>query len=82
MLPSDEITKIEQLCFENRQNILKMVYEAQSGHIGGSLSSCEIMTVLFHKCMNHALKGKDDKNYDLFCLKGMFLRYIIQFLRN
>lgn len=64
MLTNDEVKNIEALCLENRQNILKMVYEAQSGHIGGSLSACEIMTVLFHKCMKHSVKGKLSKNYN------------------
>lgn len=64
MLTNEELKDIEALCLENRQNILKMVYEAQSGHIGGSLSACEIMTVLFHKCMKHSVKGKLSKNYN------------------
>lgn len=64
MLTNDEVKNIEALCLENRQNILKMVYEAQSGHIGGSLSACEIMTVLFHKCMKHSVKGKLSKSYN------------------
>lgn len=64
MLTNEEVKDIEVLCLENRQNILKMVYEAQSGHIGGSLSACEIMTVLFHKCMKHSVKGKLSKNYN------------------
>lgn len=64
MLENTEIKRIEELCKENRQNIVKMVHNAQSGHIGGALSSTEIMTVLFHKCMKTAPKWKKDKNYD------------------
>ncbi len=63
MLSDMEVKKIEKLCLENRQNILRMVHGAKSGHIGGSLSACEIMTVLFHKCMKHSLGGKDFKDY-------------------
>jgi transketolase len=63
MLSEIEIKELEKLCLENRRNIIDMVYEAKSGHIGGSLSSCEIFTVLFHKCMQHAVKGKFSKNY-------------------
>ena len=54
MLKQNEIENLEKLCKENRKNIVEMVYTAQSGHIGGSLSSTEIMTVLFHKCMKLA----------------------------
>lgn len=65
MLDEAQIKEIENLCHENRQNILRMVYSAQSGHIGGSLSACEIMTVLFHKCMKHSVKGKLSDDYQL-----------------
>ena len=40
-----------------------MVYNAQSGHIGGSLSAVEIMTVLFHKCMKLTPKWDKDKEF-------------------
>ncbi|MBD5402082.1 transketolase [bacterium] len=63
ILKISEIKEIEDLCLENRQNILKMVYSAQSGHIGGSLSACEIMTVLFNKCMKHSIGGKLAEDY-------------------
>ena len=51
MLTVDEINELEQLAKENRKNVVQMVYNAKSGHIGGSLSAADIMTVLFHKCM-------------------------------
>ena len=63
MLDKQEIEKIEQFCKESRQNIVKMVYSAQSGHIGGSLSSVELLTVLFHKCMKVAPQWKEDVAY-------------------
>ena len=64
MLSEKEISEIQALCKENRQNIVKMVYNAQSGHIGGALSSVEIMTVLFHKCMKTCPKWTEDKNFE------------------
>lgn len=64
MLSQVEIDELKNLCLENRQNILNMVYKAQSGHIGGSLSSCELMTVLFHKCMKHCVAGKYSDDYN------------------
>lgn len=64
MLSDKEVKEIEQLCKENRQNIVKMVYNAQSGHIGGALSSVEIMTVLYHKFMNVNPKWSKDKDFD------------------
>lgn len=52
MLSAKEIKEIELLAKENRQNIVKMVHNAKSGHIGGSLSATDIVTVLFHKIMD------------------------------
>ena len=62
-LSEQELNKLKDLSCENRQNVIKMVYEAQSGHIGGSLSSCDIMTLLFNKCMKHAVNGKTSSDY-------------------
>lgn len=61
MLNNEEVKKIQELALENRRNILDMVYEAQSGHIGGSLSASDILTVLFHKCMNNSCDEKRDR---------------------
>lgn len=63
MLTEQEVKQIEELCRESRKNILKMVYNAQSGHIGGALSSTEIMTVLYHKCMKTCPKWTKDKEF-------------------
>jgi len=64
MLNETEITELENFCKESRRNIIEMVYSAQSGHIGGSLSSCEILTVLFHKCMNNIIDWKSSPDFD------------------
>ena len=37
----------EDKCLRVRQNILKMVHKAKSGHPGGSLSAVELLVVLF-----------------------------------
>lgn len=63
MLREQEIKELKSLCNENRKNILRMVYNAQSGHIGGALSATEIMTVLYHKCMKTVPKWNKDKNF-------------------
>lgn len=71
MLSENDKEILKKLCKENRQNVVKMVYNAQSGHIGGALSAADIMTVLYHKCMNICpkwTKSKDFKNRDRFVL--------------
>lgn len=69
MLNEKEINELKQLCKENRQNVLKMVHNAKSGHIGGALSSTELMTVLYHKFMNVSPKW-DDKRDRFVLSKG------------
>ncbi len=64
MLNEIEVKKIEELCKENRQNIIKMVHTASSGHIGGSLSSVELLTVLFHKCLKTAPQWHRDADFE------------------
>ena len=63
MLDNQDLKKLEELCLESRKNVVSMVHNAQSGHIGGALSAVEIMTVLFHKCMKTAPKWTQDENY-------------------
>ena len=46
------IARLEKVCLQLREDVLKMVYTAGSGHIGGSFSAAEIMTVLFFNEMN------------------------------
>lgn len=64
MLSEIDIQKLKELAKENRRNVIKMVHNAASGHIGGSLSSADILTVLFHKCIKTAPKWHEDENYE------------------
>ena len=63
MLSDNEIKNLKSLCKQNRIYILKMVYNAQSGHIGGAMSAVELLTVLYHKCMNICPKWTKDENF-------------------
>ena len=51
-----------------RRHILDMVYTAKSGHIGGSMSSVEIMTYLYFQEMNIDPKQPNWGNRDRFVL--------------
>ncbi|MBB6217286.1 transketolase [Anaerosolibacter carboniphilus] len=44
--------KLQQEAQELRVTIINMIHKAGSGHSGGSLSSAEILTVLYEKVMN------------------------------
>lgn len=62
---------MENFCNEARQNILKMVYNAQSGHIGGAMSAVEILAVLYNKGMKTCPqwdKSEDFETRDRFVL--------------
>ena len=45
---------IKEYAINIRKNIIEMVTEAKSGHVGGSLSAVEILTYLYFKEMNIA----------------------------
>lgn len=62
MITSEEIKYLENLAKESRINILKMVHNSKSGHIGGAFSAADILTVLYHKCMNITPEMKDDRD--------------------
>lgn len=55
-LSSDQLQKIAN---EVRQDILKMLLEAGSGHAAGSLGTAEIFTGLYFSVMNHDPKKPD-----------------------
>lgn len=47
-----DITELEKISNRIRKDIIEEVYEAQSGHLGGSLSCTDILTVLYFNQMN------------------------------
>src|SRR3990172_6806751 len=51
-----------------RINVIKMVHEAGSGHPGGSLSACDIMTVLMFRFLKHDPKNPRWEDRDRFVL--------------
>ena len=66
-----KITKTEALANianEIRIGIIKQVYEAQSGHPGGSLSIADILSVLYFNQMNIDPKKPNNSLRDRFVL--------------
>ena len=53
-----------------RKDIVEMIYNAKSGHPGGSLSCIDIMTVLFHEKMNLNLDDKGQRIDKFVLSKG------------
>ena len=48
-----DIKRLEEQARQIRKHIIEMVYEAGSGHPGGSLSATDIMVALYFDVMNH-----------------------------
>lgn len=59
-----EIKKLEEICKQTRINILKMVHNAASGHIGGAFSGVEILNVLYNKSLNIPAEWKKSQDFD------------------
>ena len=49
----DDIHELKRIANRMRQNIVKMIGEAGSGHPGGSLSATDLVTALFFNVMRH-----------------------------
>ena len=44
--------ELEALCHRFREELIDLLHEIQTGHPGGSLSACEIITVLYQDILN------------------------------
>lgn len=62
------VEELKEMCTLRRAEILKMLQEAGSGHSGGSLSSIDILMVLYNKIMNHNPKNLNWEGRDRFVL--------------
>ena len=51
--PDTGDANLDALIRRVRQHIVRMVFDAKSGHIGGSLSAVEIMSVLYTRLLRH-----------------------------
>lgn len=49
---TEKINELKRTATQVRRNILTMIFTAQSGHPGGSLSAADVMTVLYFSEMN------------------------------
>ncbi|MCI9440325.1 MAG: transketolase [Ruminococcus sp.] len=63
-----EVTALKKKTFEIRRQALKMVYQAQTGHIGGTLSSIDYLTVLYYEKMRFDHNNPDWPGRDRFIL--------------
>ena len=68
---SMEISDLKKMAAQIRRDIVRMVYEAQSGHPGGSLGCAEFFTALYFKVMDRrASFDMDGRGEDIFFLSN------------
>lgn len=67
-LNKEDLIKLEEKAHELRNLCLSTVVWAGSGHVGGSLSAMDILTVLYHKYMNIRPDEPDWPDRDRFIL--------------
>lgn len=64
----ERAAELKELCRKFRIDVLTAIYGAQSGHPGGSLSVCEILTLLYQERMNVSAERPDDPDRDRLVL--------------
>lgn len=70
-LQKERARELAALCGQFRRDVLTAIYAVQTGHPGGSLSACEILTLLYQEVMNlDASKPKDPDRDRLILSKG------------
>jgi len=68
MLDSIELQDLQEKAKNIRKNIIEIVYNAASGHPGGSLSITDVLTTLYFKELNVDVNNPKDENRDRFVL--------------
>ena len=64
----EELNALKKSACQMRKDILEQVYEAQSGHPGGALSSADILTWLYQKELNINPDVPNEPDRDRFVL--------------
>lgn len=62
------IKNLEEKAKKIRRHVIDMIYEAKSGHVGGSLSCIDILTVLYFHILKHDPKDPNWEDRDRFIL--------------
>jgi transketolase len=68
MLDDRSLAKLESKAREIRKAIVTMVYEANSGHVGGSLGATDLVVALYYHVMRHDARNPHWPERDRFIL--------------
>ncbi len=69
-MDSKEIIKLEYTALNVRRNILRLIRAGEAGHVGGALSSVEILTALYFNLLNIDPKKPNWPQRDRFVLSA------------
>ncbi|HEY9053192.1 MAG TPA: transketolase [Rectinemataceae bacterium] len=64
----DSIENLRRIALDIRRRVITMIYSARMGHMGGSLSSVDILVALYFYAMKYDPKKPDDPGRDRFIL--------------
>lgn len=67
-LTAAECDSLQNYCAKFRRDLIKQLHSIQTGHPGGSLSCCEILTVLYFAKANIAPSNRSDPERDWIVL--------------
>ncbi len=62
------INKLQKTSYERRLDIIEMIYNAKTGHTGGSLSSVDMIVALYYEAMNIKPEDPSWEDRDRFVL--------------
>lgn len=68
VIQTTDYSELEKKARDIRKLVISMIFEAGTGHPGGSLSCVDIITVLFFKEMNHSSRNQHNECRDRFVL--------------
>ena len=67
-LGDEEFSRLGEVATSIRRAIVTMVSQANSGHVGGSLSSTDLLVTLYYRVMRHDPDNPDWEDRDRFVL--------------
>lgn len=67
-MTNEKKQQLDELCLKFRRNLIEVLHAKQTGHPGGSLSVCEILTNLYFNDANITPEIKDDRSRDKIVL--------------
>lgn len=70
VITDDELVSLQETANQIRQDIIKMLVEAKSGHSAGPLGMSDIFTALYFKVLNHDPKKPDWEERDRLVLSN------------